>query len=112
VEGEDEAPNIRRVVILPLAVLIHALVAGGKAVALGAASGAPSYGAKKAFKAVTCKRRRRQKTLVLTRHVHKRSCPRGRYNDDDVIPSRRNELNGVVLCFVANLVCSTKSPEV
>ena len=45
--------------ILPLAALIPALVAGGKAVALGAASGAASYGAKKALEAATRKRRRR-----------------------------------------------------
>ena len=45
--------------ILPLAALISALVAPGKAaVALGAASAAPSYGAKKALEAVTRKRRR------------------------------------------------------
>ena len=42
--------------ILPLAALIPALVAGGKAVALGAASGAASYGAKKALEAATRKR--------------------------------------------------------
>ena len=33
--------------LLPLAALIPALIAGGKAVALGAAGGAASYGAKK-----------------------------------------------------------------
>ena len=42
--------------ILPLAALIPALVAGGKVVALGAASGAASYGAKKALEAATRKR--------------------------------------------------------
>jgi len=34
--------------ILPLQALIHALVSGGKAMALEAASGAATYGAKKA----------------------------------------------------------------
>ena len=33
--------------IFPLAALLPALIAGGKAVALGAASGAAGYGAKK-----------------------------------------------------------------
>ena len=45
--------------ILPLAALIPALVAGGRAVALGAASGAARYGAKKALEPATRKRRRR-----------------------------------------------------
>ena len=36
--------------LLPLAALIPALIAGGKAVALGAAGGAASYGAKKGWK--------------------------------------------------------------
>lgn len=42
--------------ILPF--LIPALIAGGKALALGAASGAAGYGAKKALEAATRKRRR------------------------------------------------------
>ena len=46
--------------LLPLAALIPALIAGGKAVALGAAGGAASYGAKKALEAATRKRRRRR----------------------------------------------------
>ena len=37
--------------LLPLAALIPALIAGGKAVALGAAGGAASYGAKKGLEA-------------------------------------------------------------
>ena len=41
--------------IFPLAALLPTLIAGGKAVALGAASGAPGYGAKKALEAVTHK---------------------------------------------------------
>ena len=45
--------------LLPLAALIPALIAGGKAVALGAASGAASYGAKKGLEAAFRKRRRR-----------------------------------------------------
>jgi len=42
--------------IFPLAALIPALIAGGKAVALGAASGAAGYGAKKALEAATRRR--------------------------------------------------------
>ena len=45
--------------ILPLAALIPALIAGGKAVALGAAGGAAGFGAKKALQAITRSRRRR-----------------------------------------------------
>jgi len=45
--------------ISPLVALISALVAGGKVVALGTASGAAIYGAKKALKAATRRRRRR-----------------------------------------------------
>ena len=37
--------------LFPLAALIPALVAGGKALALGAAGGAASYGAKKGLEA-------------------------------------------------------------
>jgi len=37
--------------LLPLAALIPALIAGGKAVALGVAGGAASYGAKKGLEA-------------------------------------------------------------
>ena len=44
--------------LFPLAALIPALIAGGKAVALGAASGAVSYGAKKGLEAAFRKRRR------------------------------------------------------
>ena len=43
---------------LALAALIPALIAGGKAVALGAAGGAASYGAKKGLEAAFRKRRR------------------------------------------------------
>jgi len=42
--------------IFPLAALIPALIAGGKAVALGAASGAAGFGAKKALEAATRRR--------------------------------------------------------
>ncbi|KAL9952252.1 hypothetical protein ACROYT_G039477 [Oculina patagonica] len=44
--------------ILPLAALIPALIAGGKAIALGAASGAAGWGAKKALDAATRKKKR------------------------------------------------------
>ena len=44
--------------LLPLAGLIQALIAGGKAVALGAAGGAVSYGAKKGLEAAFWKKRR------------------------------------------------------
>ena len=44
--------------LLPLAALIPALIAGGKAVAFGAAGGAASYGAKKGWKRPFGKKRR------------------------------------------------------
>ena len=44
--------------LFPLAALIPALIAGGKAVALGAAGGEASYGAKKGLEAAFRKRRR------------------------------------------------------
>ena len=44
--------------LLPLAALIPALIAGGKAVALGTSGGAASYGAKKGLEAAFRKRRR------------------------------------------------------
>ena len=44
--------------LFPLAALIPALIAGGKAVALGAAGGAASYEAKKGLEAAFRKRRR------------------------------------------------------
>ena len=44
--------------LLPLAALIPALIAAGKAVALGAAGGAASYGAKKGLEAAFRKKRR------------------------------------------------------
>ena len=44
--------------LVPLAALIPALIAGGKAVALGAAGGAASYGAKKGVEAAFRKKRR------------------------------------------------------
>ena len=44
--------------LFPLAALIPALIAGGKAVALGAAGGAASYGAKKGLEAAFRKKRR------------------------------------------------------
>ena len=48
--------------LLPLALapLIPALIAGGKATALGAAGGAASYGAKRVLEKVTSKRRKRR----------------------------------------------------
>ena len=46
--------------LFPLAALIPALIAGGKAAALGAAGGVASYGAKKALEAATRKRLRRR----------------------------------------------------
>ena len=47
--------------LFPLAALIPALIAGGKAVALGAAGGAASYGAKKGLEAAF-----RKKTTMMT----------------------------------------------
>ena len=44
--------------LLPLAALIPALIAGGKAVVLGAAGVAASYGAKKGLEAAFRKKRR------------------------------------------------------
>ena len=44
--------------LLPLAALIPALVAAGKAAALGGISGAAGYGVKKGLEAASCKRRR------------------------------------------------------
>ena len=44
--------------LFQLAALIPALIAGGKAVALGAAGGAASYGAKKGLEAAFRKKRR------------------------------------------------------
>ena len=46
--------------ILPLAALIPALIAGGKAVAAGALSGAAGYGVKKGLEAIKKKTRRRR----------------------------------------------------
>ena len=46
--------------ILPLAALIPALIAGGKAVAAGALSGAARYGVKKGLQAIEKKTRRRR----------------------------------------------------
>ena len=44
--------------LLPLTALIPALIAGGKAMALGAAGGAASYGARKGLEAAFRKKRR------------------------------------------------------
>ena len=46
--------------LLPLAAIIPALIAVGKAVALGAASGAGGFGVKKALEAVTSKSGKRK----------------------------------------------------
>lgn len=46
--------------VLPLAALVPAGIAVGKAVGLGATSGAASYGAKKALKAISKKRKKRK----------------------------------------------------
>jgi len=46
--------------VLPLVALVPAGIALGKAVGLGAASGAASYGAKKALQAIGKKRKKRQ----------------------------------------------------
>ena len=43
--------------LLRVAAILPALIAGGKAIALGAASGAAGYGAKKALQAATRRRR-------------------------------------------------------
>ena len=45
--------------VLPLAAALPALIAVGKAVGLGAAGGAASYGGKKAMKALFKKKRKR-----------------------------------------------------
>ena len=50
--------RVQRGGLFPLAALIPALIAGGKAVALGAAGGAASYGAKKGLEAAFRKKRR------------------------------------------------------
>ena len=50
----------QKVGILPLAALIPALIAGGKAVAAGALSGAAGYGVKKGLEAIEKKTRRRR----------------------------------------------------
>ena len=55
--------------ILPLAALIPALIAGGKAVALGAASGAASYGVKKGLDAAT--RRKRKKRAATPAEIQR-----------------------------------------
>ena len=47
--------------ILPLAALIPALIAGGKAIAAGAVGGAASYGVKKGLEAVTKKRKKKKR---------------------------------------------------
>ena len=47
----------RRGGVLPLAALIPALIAGGKATALGAVSGAAGYGVKKGLRAATRKKK-------------------------------------------------------
>ena len=44
--------------LLPLAALIPALIAGGKAVGLGALGGGASYGVSKALEAATRKKRK------------------------------------------------------
>ena len=48
--------------LLPLAALIPALIAGGKAAALAAVSGAAGYGVKKGLRAAT--RRKKEATLA------------------------------------------------
>jgi len=63
--AEDKSPSKPRGTkkkqrggLLPLAALIPALITGEKAVALGAAGGAASYGAKKGLEAAFRKKRR------------------------------------------------------
>ena len=63
--------------ILPLAALIPALVAGGKAVALEAASGAASYGAKKALEAATRKRSNLKRKIPRCAAKHKKRTQQG-----------------------------------
>ena len=67
--------------IFPLAALLPALIAGDKAVALGAASGGASYGAKKALEAVFRKKKKRRKISPREmRHIRRTilsSKPRG-----------------------------------
>ena len=66
--------------ILPLAALIPALIAGGKAVALGVAAGAAGFGAKKALGAITRKKpRMRARTAADIRNIRRaRALFRGR----------------------------------
>ena len=64
--------------ILPLAALIPALIAGGKAVALGAAGGAAGFGAKKALQAITRKKPRRARTAADMEMSDTTSASRGR----------------------------------
>ena len=51
--------------LLPLAALVPAFIAGGKAIGLGALGGGASFGAKKALEAVT--RKSRKKTTKIKR---------------------------------------------
>ena len=51
--------------LLPLAALVPAFIAGGKAIGLGALGGGASFGAKKALEAVT--RKSRKKTTQIKR---------------------------------------------
>jgi len=63
--------------ILPLAALIPALIAGGKAVALGAASGAASYGVKKGLDAATRRKRKKRAATPAEIQRFKRGLLRG-----------------------------------
>jgi len=60
-----------------LAALILALIAGGKAVALGAASGAASYGVKKGLDAATRRKRKKKAATPAEIQRFKRGLLRG-----------------------------------
>ena len=57
--AREEARSTQKGGILPLAALIPALIAGGKAIAAGAVGGAASYGVKKGLEAVIKKRKKK-----------------------------------------------------
>ena len=55
--------------ILPLAAVIPALVAAGKAATLGAVSGAAGYGVKRGLRAVTQKKKKKAATPAQRRRL-------------------------------------------
>ena len=59
-KGRRRTRSTQKGGILPLAALIPALIAGGKAIAAGTVGGAASYGVKKGLEAVTKKRKKKK----------------------------------------------------